>query len=265
MKRFASIPVQVKAGTYDVAVTFLERARVESDEFVGFLPGDEFSRGDREPRIQGGVQVMGPFDSPGVSDTPSRRRIFVCRPDPAQEKACVRRIAATLARRAFRRPVTDADIDSLMPYFDNGRTTGFDDGVEQLFAAVLGSPDFLFRAIKTPATAKEGTPFPLSELELASRLSFFLWSQGPDDALLEIAAAGKLRTPDALRTQAQRMLRDRRASGLVRNFALKWLDLDNLNEVVPDPNLFPSFDDGLRRDLATEIESLVYGVLRGVG
>ena len=261
MKRFASIPVQVKAGTYDVAVTFLERARVESDEFVGFLPGDAFSRGDREPRIQGGVQVMGPFDSPGVSDTPSRRRIFVCRPDPAPEKACVRRIAATLARRAFRRPVTDADIDSLMPYFDNGRKTGFDDGVEQLIAAVLVSPDFLFRAIKTPATAKEGTPFPLSELELASRLSFFLWSQGPDDALLEIAAAGKLRTPDALRTQAQRMLRDRRASGLVRNFALKWLDLDNLNEVVPDPNLFPSFDDGLRRDLATEIESFVSSVL----
>ena len=268
MKRFANIPVQVKAGTYDVAVTFLERARVESDEFVGFLPGDAFSRGDREPRIQGGVQVMGPFNSPGVSDTPSRRRVFVCRPDKAQEKVCARRIAATLARRAFRRPVTDADIDSLMPYFDNGRKTGFDDGVEQLIAAVLVSPDFLFRAIKTPATAKEGTAFPLSDLELASRLSFFLWSQGPDDALLEVAAAGKLRAPDALRTQALRMLRDRRASSLVRNFALKWLDLDNLDEVVPDPNLFPTFDDGLRRDLATEIESFVSSILlddRNVG
>ncbi len=151
MKRFANIPVQVKAGTYDVAVTFIERARVESDEFVGFLPGDAFSRGDREPRIQGGVQVMGPFNSPGVSDTPSRRRIFVCRPDNrTQEKACARRIAANLARRAFRRPVTDADIDSLMPYFDSGRKGGFDDGVEQLVAAVLVSPDFLFRAIKVP-------------------------------------------------------------------------------------------------------------------
>ena len=268
MKRFASIPVQVKAGTYDVAVTFLERARVESDEFVGFLPGDAFSRGDREPRIQGGVQVMGPFNSPGVSDTPSRRRIFVCRPDKAQETACARRIAATLARRAFRRPVTSADIDSLMPYFENGRKTSLDDGVEQLIAAVLVSPDFLFRAIKAPANAPAGTAFPLSDLELASRLSFFLWSQGPDDALLEMAAAGKLRTPDALRIQAQRMLRDRRASSLVRNFALKWLDLDNLNEVVPDPNLFPTFDDGLRRDLATEIESFVSSILlddRNVG
>jgi mono/diheme cytochrome c family protein len=261
MKRFANIPVQVKAGTFDVAVTFLERARVESDEFVGFLPGDAFSRGDREPRIQAGVQVMGPFNSPGVSDTPSRRRIFVCRPDKAQERACARRIAGNLARRAFRRPVTEADIDSLMPYFDSGRKSGFDDGVEQLVAAVLVSPDFLFRAIKTPANTKDGAAFPLSDLELASRLSFFLWSQGPDDALLDVAAAGKLRAPDALRTQALRMLRDPRASSLVRNFALKWLDLDNLDEVVPDPNLFPAFDDGLRRDLATEIESFVSSIL----
>jgi len=267
MKRFANIPVPVKAGTYDVAVTFLERARVESDEFVGFLPGDAFSRGDREPRIQGGVQVMGPFNSTGVSDTPSRRRIFVCRPDSGQEKACARRIAATLARRAFRRPVTAADIDSLMPYFDSGRKDGFDDGVEQLVAAVLVSPDFLFRAIKVPANVM-GAAFPLNDLELASRLSFFLWSQGPDDTLLDIAAAGKLRAPDALRTQALRMLRDRRASSLVRNFALKWLDLDDLDEVVPDPNLFPAFDDGLRRDLATEIESFVSSILledRNVG
>ena len=270
MKRFANIPVQVKAGTFDVAVTFLERARVESDEFVGFLPGDAFSRGDREPRIQAGVQVMGPFNSPGVSDTPSRRRIFVCHPEregalgrrsAQREGDCARRIAGNLARRAFRRPVTEADIDSLMPYFDSGRKSGFDDGVEQLVAAVLVSPDFLFRAIKTPANTKDGAAFPLSDLELASRLSFFLWGQGPDDALLDVAAAGKLRAPDALRTQALRMLRDPRASSLVRNFALKWLDLDNLDEVVPDPNLFPAFDDGLRRDLATEIESFVSSIL----
>ena len=250
-------------------MTFIERARVESDEFVGFLPGDAFSRGDREPRIQGGVQVMGPFNSPGVSDTPSRRRIFVCRPAGRPRSRRVRAASpASLARRAFRRPVTDADIDSLMPYFDSGRKSGFDDGVEQLVAAVLVSPDFLFRAIRTPANAKDGAAFPLSDLELASRLSFFLWSQGPDDTLLDVAAAGKLRAPEALRTQALRMLRDRRASSLVRNFALKWLDLDNLDEVVPDPNLFPTFDDGLRRDLAAEVESFVSSVLledRNVG
>jgi len=277
MKRFANIPVAVKAGTYDVAVTFIERARVESDEFVGFLPGDAFSRGDREPRLVGGVQVMGPFNSRGVSDTESRRRIFICRPDKNQERACARRITANLARRAFRRPITDGDIDSLMPYFDSGRGNaapkpagegGFDAGIEQVIAAVLVSPEFLFRTIRTPAGAQDGQAFPLTDLELASRLSFFLWSQGPDETLLQIAAAGKLRTPDALRAQALRMLNDRRASSLVRNFALKALDLDKLSEVVPDPNLFPTFDDGLRRDLANEIESFVASVLledRNVG
>jgi mono/diheme cytochrome c family protein len=281
MKRFANIPVQVKAGVHDVAVTFIERVRVESDEFVGFLPGDAFSRGDREPRVAGGVQVVGPFNSPGVSDTPSRRRIFICRPGKNQETACARRIAANLARRAFRRPVTDADIDSLLPYFDRGRKSaggpaspkpsgedGFDAGIEQMIAAVLVSPDFLFRAIRTPADVQDGKAFPLTDLELASRLSFFLWSQGPDDALLNVAATGKLHAPEVLRAQTLRMLKDRRATSLVRNFALKSLDLDKLGEVVPDPNLFPTFDDGLRRDMAIEIESFLASVLledRNVG
>ena len=277
MKRFTNIPVQAKAGTHDVAVTFIERARVESDEFVGFLPGDAFSRGDREPRLVGGVQVMGPFNSPGVSPTESRRRIFVCQPERNQEKACARRIAANLARRAFRRPVTEGDVDSLMTYFDKGRGPvspkptnegGFDAGIEQIVAAVLVSPELLFRAIRTPADAQDGKAFALTDLELASRLSFFLWSQGPDEALLQVAAAGKLRAPDVLQAQALRMLSDRRASSLVGHFALKALDLDKLGEVVPDPNLFPTFDDGLRRDLATEIESFVASVLledRNVG
>jgi hypothetical protein len=263
MKRFTNIPVQVKAGTYDVGVTFIERARIESDEFVGFLPGDEFSRGDRAPRVIGGVRVEGPFNSPGMSETPSRRKIFVCR---TQDKACARRIAENLAREAFRRPVTAADIDSLMPYFDRGRAPGFDSGVEQMVAAILVSPEFLFRAIKIPASAKDA--FPLSDLELASRLSFFLWSQGPDDQLLKIAAAGRLHAPDVLQAEALRMLKDRRASSLIRNFALKSMDLDNLREVEPDPNLFPTFNDQLRKDLSTEVESFVGSVLvedRNVG
>ena len=306
MKRFANVPVQVKAGTYDVAVTFIERARVESDEFIGLIVGDAFSRGDREPRIQGGVQVVGPFNSPGVSETPSRQRVFICHPEretvrgrraAVREVDCARLIAANLARRAFRRPVTGADVDSLMPHFETGRKAGsFDSGIQRLVAAVLVSPDFLFRAIRTPApdprspvpTPRSPVPTPrspvpnprspvpnprspafaLNDLELASRLSFFLWSQGPDDALLDAAAAGKLRTPDALRVQALRMLGDRRASALVRNFALKWLDVDNLKEVEPDPNLFPAFTDQLRRDMATEVEQFVASVLledRSVG
>ena len=281
MKRFADIPVQVKAGTYDVAVTFIERARVESDEFIGVIVGDAFSRGDREPRIQGGVQVAGPFDSPGVSETPSRQRVFICHPEretvrgrqnAQREDDCARRIAANLGRRAFRRPVTDADVDSLMPHFEAGRKAGsFDSGIQHLVATVLVSPDFLFRAIRTPAAAirlKPDSTYALTDLELASRLSFFLWSQGPDDVLLDAAAAGKLRTPEALRVQALRMLGDRRASAVVRNFALKWLDVDNLKEVEPDPNLFPAFTDQLRRDMAAEIEQFVASVLledRSVG
>ncbi|HEY1304186.1 MAG TPA: DUF1592 domain-containing protein [Vicinamibacterales bacterium] len=316
MKRFANIPVKVNAGAYDVAVTFIERARVESDEFVGFLPGDAFSRGDREPRLVGGVDVTGPFNSTGVSETPSRRRVFICKPEPNRERECARRITANLARRAFRRPVTDQDIDALMPYFDRGHAgpakpaTGgpvspkpqgvvgpvspkpqgvggrFDEGIEQVIAAILVSPDFLFRAIHTPdggrlpakgssgsaVASREGgqaaPPYGLNDLELASRLSFFLWSQGPDEALLKVAAAGKLHTPEALQAEALRMLKDARASSLVRNFALRWLDLNKLGEVVPDPNVFPTFSDRLRQDLATEVESFVASVLledRNVG
>jgi mono/diheme cytochrome c family protein len=270
IKRFENIPVQVKAGSYDVAVTFIERAHVESDEFVGgpqgFLPGDEFSRGDREPRLQGGVKVIGPYNASGVSDTPSRRKIFVCRPERNQERACARRIAANLARAAYRRPITDQDLDSLLPYFDKGRN--FDTGIEQMIAAILVTPDFLYRAIRTPENAQAGAAYALSDLELASRLSFFLWSQGPDDPLLKAAAAGRLRAPGALQAQALRMLNDRRASSLVRNFAMKALDLDKLNQVVPDPNLFPAFSGDLRRDMATEVESFIGSVLledRNVG
>ena len=268
MKRLANIPIRVKAGAYDVAVTYIERARVESDEFVRDLPGDAFSRGDREPRLVGGVDIVGPFNSPGVSETVSRKRIFICIPAQNKEKDCARRITANLARRAFRRPVTDLDVDALMPYFDRGQHN-FDTGIEQVISAVLVSPEFLFRAIRTPANLENranlanpaNLSFPLNDLELASRLSFFLWSQGPDETLLNVAAAGKLHTPDALQAQALRMLSDRRASSLVRNFALKWLDLDKLREVAPDPNLFPTFNTQLRHDMAEEAESFIASVL----
>jgi hypothetical protein len=210
--------------------------------------------------------IGGPYDPAGRGDTVSRRKIFVCRPArPAQEPACARTILTTLAHRAFRRPVTTSDVDALMPYFDRGRH--FDAGIEQVIAAVLVSPEFLFRAIRTPEDSDRGA-FPLSDLELASRLSFFLWSEGPDEALLKIAAAGKLHTTEALQAQARRMLADRRAGSLVRNFALKWLDLDDLREVAPDPNLFPTFSEPLRRDMAVEVESFIASVLlddRNVG
>jgi hypothetical protein len=266
MERFTNIPVTVKAGTYDIAVAFIERARIVSDEFVKDLPGDEFSRGDRFPRLVDGVTVRGPFNATGVSETASRKKVFVCRTD---DRACVRRIAETLARRAFRRPVTAAEVDSLLPFFDEGRKLpgGFDTGVEHLIAAVLVSPEFLYRGAGEP----EGSPLGvrrLSDLELASRLSFFLWSQGPDDALLKVAAAGRLGDPVVLRAQALRMLKDPRAASLVRHFAMKSLELDTLDEVQPDPTLFPTFTDLLRQDMATEAETFLSSVLledRGIG
>jgi hypothetical protein len=229
--------------------------------------GGSFGRGLRAPRMIDGVTVVGPFDSPGVSKTPSRERVFVCEPPQgrvAEETACARKIVENLARRAFRRPVTAEDVDSLMKYFEAGRKTlgGFDAGIEQTVAAVLVSPDFLYRSIRTPESKTAGAgAFPLTDLELASRLSFFLWSQGPDDALLEMAAEGRLNRPEALEAQARRMLADSRSSSLVRNFALKWLNVDNLSEVQPDPLLFPSFNDQLRKDLAVEIESFIASVL----
>jgi hypothetical protein len=289
MRRFTNVPVQVKAGIHDVAVAFIERARVQSDEFVARIPADEFSRGDREPRLGSGVKVDGPFNSPGVSETPSRRKIFVCRPAAAAkapaasrrspvettgEVGCARRIAATVARGAFRRPVTAQDVDGLMPFFETGRKGGFDAGIEQLIAAVLVSPEFLYRSIHALAVPASGAiqrtaagpaapsaAYPLTDLELATRLSYFLWSQGPDETLLAIAAAGKLGTPAALQAQAARMLKDPRAARLVKNFAIRALDLDKLDQVVPDPNLFPNFSDALRRDMSTEIESFIGSIL----
>jgi mono/diheme cytochrome c family protein len=277
MERFKNIPVQVHAGVHDIVVTFIERAEIETDEFVNSRTDGNFGTGLRAPRMIDGVTVMGPFNSPGVSKTLSRDRIFICQPETREARGlaspkpgkdnpdCARRIIENLARRAFRRPVTKEDVDSLMPYFEAGRKEagGFDAGIEQAVAAVLVSPDFLYRTIRAPATKDSRDPnaFPLSDLELASRLSFFLWSQGPDDALLKVATEGKLKRPEVLEAQARRMLADSRASSLVRNFALKWLNVYDLNAVQPDPLLFPSFNDQLRRDMRVEIESFVSSVL----
>src|SRR6185436_15589904 len=197
----------------------------------------------------------------GVSETLSRQKVFVCHTDA---RTCVRRIADNLARRAFRRPVTADEVESLLPYWDAGRKLpgGFDTGVEHLVAAVLVSPEFLYRGAGEPAGEPKGSPLrTLNDLELASRLSFFLWNQGPDDALLKVATAKRLSDPLVLRAQALRMLKDPRAASLVRNFAMKSFDLDTLSESQPDPNLFPTFSELLRQDMTTEVESFLSSVL----
>ena len=266
MQRFASIPVRVTAGVHEVIVTFIERARASTDEpIAGFTPygGFSFTGQMRVPRVIGGIEVKGPFDPTGVSRTVSRAKLFVCEPETAdRETACAERITENLARRAYRRPVTKADVERLMQFYEAGRRDGaaFDSGVEQMVTAVLASPDFLYRAI-APHQAAGAEPFELADLELASRLSFFLWSQGPDDELLELASSGKLHEVKQLEAQAQRMLADPRAGALVSNFALKWLNVDELDSVDPDERLFPEFSDELRTDFATEMSLFLKSIL----
>ncbi|MEJ1966891.1 MAG: DUF1592 domain-containing protein [Gammaproteobacteria bacterium] len=259
MDRFANLPAQVKAGTHEVVVTFIERARSESDEWVE----GGFGR-LRVARVLDGVAVNGPFNSSGVSMSASRQKIFVCEPkSAAEERPCARRIAETLARRAYRRPVEKADVEALMPFFEQGRKEpgGFDAGIKYVVTAVLSSPDFLYRAIQ-PAKGAPDTPFhALTDLELASRLSFFLWSEGPDDELIDLAAAGKLHDPAVLDAQVRRMLADNRAAVLVTSFGLKWLNVDDIDAVDPDPRLFPGYTPALRADMAKETELFLRSIL----
>jgi hypothetical protein len=268
MERFANIPVQVQAGAREVVVAFVERSRVATEELArGFTPYGGFSfRGElRVPRILGGIEVTGPFQSTGVSRTASRDRIFICEPTRVEdERACAENIAAHLARRAFRRPVDEADVARLMPFFETGREegpAGFDSGIEHLVTAVLASPDFLYRAVQPPREAPAENFHPLTPLELASRLSFFLWSQGPDDELLELATAGRLQDPAVLEAQARRMFSDPRADALIDGFALRWLHLDNLAGIVPDQQIFPGFTDELREDFDREIGLFLRSIL----
>jgi hypothetical protein len=264
MKRFTDIPLQVSAGTHEVIVTFIERSRAADDELIGGGAGDfSFGGAARVPGITAGINMVGPFNSTGLTKTASRRKLFVCEPEVAErERECATQITANLARRAFRRPVSQADLDRLMPFFDEGRKGpgGFDEGVELMTAAVLSSPDFLYRAI-APTTDSSATSQELTTLELASRLSFFIWSQGPDDELLNLAESGELAQPSVLEAQVARMLADPRAEVLVSSFAEGWLALDDLEAVVPDMILFPEFSDGLRQDFAREIRLFLGSVL----
>jgi mono/diheme cytochrome c family protein len=270
MSRFQKIPVQVQAGIHDVLIAFIERSRFESGENVAAGQG---AFGGRMPRLVDGVEIVGPYNPTGVSTTTSRALIFVCDPKTKGEPACAKQITENLARRAFRRPATAQDLSRLMPFYETGRREAqarqgeandggtFDQGIEQVVAAVLGSPEFLYRAIRGPAGASQNAEFNLTDLELASRLSFFLWNIGPDDELLDLAASGGLSKPGVFDAQVKRMLADSRVSSLVTSFAMKWLHLDDLDLVKPDPMVFQGFNDQLRKDFVTEAESFIASVL----
>ena len=259
MDRFANLPAQIKAGTHEVVVTFIERARAESEEWVD----GGFGR-LRVPRLLDGVTVNGPFNAKGVSMTASRQKIFVCEPKAAsEERACAEKIAQDLTRRAYRRPVDKTDVDALMPFYDAGRKEpgGFDSGIKYILTAVLSSPDFLYRGIQPAKNTPDAPVHALTDLELASRLSFFVWSQGPDDELMNLAVTNKLHDPATMTAQVKRMLGDNRAQELVSSFGLKWLNVDDLNAVDPDPRLFPGYTPALRADMATETELFLRSIL----
>jgi len=251
----------VQAGMREVALSFLRRSALPEGVLEPISAAETYHyAGDRDaPMAVWIVEIEGPFNASGPAAdaaTPSRERIFTCLPDgPAAEPACAEEILGALARRAFRRPVTGDDVAALMAFYDVGHAKGgFESGVEFALRAILVDPEFLFRIEQDPAAAAPGEPYRISDLELASRLSFFLWSSIPDDDLLDAAASGSLRDEGVLGAQVRRMLADPKAEALVDNFAGQWLFLRNMRSVKPDPVAFPEFDGNLREAFTRETE-----------
>jgi len=250
-----NIRIPVKAGPHVVSVAFVKKpwTLLPTER----QPYQAHFNMDRHPRVQPALYTLtinGPYGAQSPGDTPSRRRIFVCKPSkPAEEEACASKILTMMTRRAYRRPVTDADLKAPMKFYRETRQeSGFEAGIESALSSVLVSPEFLFRVENDPPNVAPNTAYRISDLELASRLSFFLWSSIPDDELLNSATTGKLRTPAGLEQQVRRMLADSRSRSLVNNFAEQWLYLRNLSSTTPDMRLFPDFDDNLRQAFRQE-------------
>ncbi|MXY17829.1 MAG: DUF1592 domain-containing protein [Acidobacteria bacterium] len=256
----------VRAGPHEVVVSFL-RQLWEPDGVLqprpyGFALAIDATP-DGVPAV-GSVAISGPYAQDGVGETPSRRAIFDCRPlRDADEQACAIRILTRLATAAYRRPARDRELQTLLDFYAAGREKGsFDEGIQLALERLLVDPNFLFRIERDPSRAAPGTPYDVSDLELASRLSFFLWSSVPDDELLAAAARGQLRNPGMLEQQVRRMLADSRATTLVDGFAGQWLQVRNIRTVYPDPGEFPHFDDNLREALLEETRLFIDSQIR---
>jgi hypothetical protein len=265
-ERLTSPPVPVTAGSHEVIFTWKERTSAEQNSWEpGLRASLEIHNPSGMPRLEY-VSIEGPHTVTGVSDTPSRERIFVCRPaSETEEPACATEILSRLARHAFRRPVTSEDIAASLAFYDNARAAGgdFDGGIRAAVARMLVSPWFLFRVETNSPDVPQGSNYRISDVELASRLSFFLWSSIPDEELLRVAEEGQLREPEVLTAQVDRMLADTRSDALVENFVGQWLQLRNLEaRVRPDFLLYPDFDDNLRKAFREETELLFANVLR---
>ena len=251
-----TVRVPVTAGPHVIAAAFIGRSAVQGGQRLQYFRRTNVDTTDHTgfAHVEY-LSIAGPFKATGTARTPSRDRILICRPaTPAQEPTCARQIVETLARRAYRRPVSATEVNRLMAFYEAGRKDGsFDRGIERALRSILASPKFVFRA-EQDAQAPAGTVYAISDLELASRLSFFLWSSIPDDQLIDVARRGTLRQPVVFERQVRRMLADRRSDALVANFAGQWLQLRNLRSSIPDQNDFPDFDDNLRQAFRRETE-----------
>lgn len=260
--RFADIHIPIKAGPHKIGVTWVAKTFAASDvRLQQFIAGEGV---ESVPRIKS-VEFAGPYHPTGAGDTPSRRRIFSCVPRSSAENVpCARSILASLGRIAYRRSLSEADLVPLLQFFDTGlREGGFETGIQKALMAMLVSPSFLFRAEEAPVRPVTSGSYRVSDIELASRLSFFLWSRGPDSQLLDLAEKNELHSPEVLAGQLRRMLADPRSRSLVTHFAFQWLHMGSLDLVEPNPRLFPQFDAKLREAFGREVELFVDSILRG--
>lgn len=261
--------IPIKAGLHTVGVTFLatndlpgtelDRPFMRTMNTPGSIPGFLFY-----PHV-GQVWIEGPYGAKGATETAARQKIFVCRPaSPKEDDACARKVISTLVKHAFRRPATPADLNMLMEFYKSGRSDNgsFDDGIESALQRILADPEFVYREEAEPTNLAPGKTYRISDLALASRLSFFLWSTVPDDELIEVAAQGKLHDPAVLEKEVRRMLKDPKFDALVTNFTGQWLSVRSLKTSEPVVNLFPDFDDNLRAAFQKEVELFFASIAR---
>ena len=253
--------VPVTAGEHEVGISFVRRAwepeGILQPPQTGFgRTTNEYYHGNPAVEI---VTIAGPYHATAAGDSPSRRKVFVCTPkDKDGEEPCAKEILATLARRAYRRPLAGDDLQILLGFYREGRASGgFDAGIQRGIERILAAPSFLFRIEREPAGLAPGSAYRLDDLDLASRLSFFIWGSIPDDELLDIAARSQLHDPKILEQQVRRMLRDPRSRSLVDNFATRWLELNKVSGLVPDTELYPQFDENLRDAMVSETKTFI--------
>jgi len=263
-------PIKIKAGPQTVTASFLEKFSGPVQDFV--MPFEQALADLSTGHINGltglphlrDLGIDGPYNITGVSETPSREKILTCNPTNAKDEvACATKILSTLARQAFRRSVGEADVRNLLVAYQTGRSKGnFETGIQTAVQAILADPEFIFRFERTPANVAPGTNYRLSDIELASRLSFFLWSSGPDEQLITLASQSKLKDPVILEQQVKRMLADPKSEALTKNFAGHWLELQNLDDVHPDVFLFPDWDRNLSNSMKRETELFFDNIVR---